>query len=114
MACAGERLPTVECMRTLCQPSTTTVVITSLPSITAMWPVSPSASTRSRSTGRAISGSAAAWLTSPDNVRRSRVSESKLHFGLVWSLVGIGILVLLVGIDQPLVCSSSRPASPGR
>ena len=36
-------------------------------------------------------------------LRRSRVSESKLYFGLVWSLVGIGILVLLVGIDQPLV-----------
>ena len=36
-------------------------------------------------------------------LRRSRLSESKLYFGLVWSLVGIGILVLLVGIDQPLV-----------
>jgi hypothetical protein len=36
-------------------------------------------------------------------LRRSRVSESRLYFGLVWSLVGVGILVLLVGIDQPLV-----------
>ena len=34
---------------------------------------------------------------------RSRLSESRLYFGLVWSLVGVGALVLLVGIDQPLV-----------
>jgi hypothetical protein len=36
-------------------------------------------------------------------LRRSRLSESGLYFALVWSLVGVGILVLLVGIDQPLV-----------
>jgi hypothetical protein len=36
-------------------------------------------------------------------LRRSRLSESRLYFTLVWSLVGVGILVLLVGIDQPLV-----------
>ncbi len=31
------------------------------------------------------------------------VNESKLYFGIVWALVGIGIVVLLVGFDQPLV-----------
>jgi hypothetical protein len=36
-------------------------------------------------------------------LRRSRLSESKLYFGLVWSLVGVGSCVLLMGIDQPLV-----------
>ena len=36
-------------------------------------------------------------------LRRSRLSESKLYFGLVRSPVGIGIVVLLVGVDQPLV-----------
>jgi hypothetical protein len=36
-------------------------------------------------------------------LRRSRLSESKLYFALVWSLVGVGCLVLLIGIDQPLV-----------
>jgi hypothetical protein len=36
-------------------------------------------------------------------LQKSTVSESKLYFGLVWGLVGIGILVLLVGLDQPLV-----------
>ena len=30
-------------------------------------------------------------------------NESKLYFGLVWTLVTIGVLVLLVGFDQPLV-----------
>ncbi|GAA4410261.1 hypothetical protein GCM10023148_01460 [Actinokineospora soli] len=30
-------------------------------------------------------------------------NESKLYFGLVWGLVGIGCFVLLVGFDQPLV-----------
>jgi len=30
-------------------------------------------------------------------------NESKLYFGLVWGLVVIGILVLLSGLDQPLV-----------
>ena len=36
-------------------------------------------------------------------LRKSTISESKLYFGLVWGLVVIGILVLLVGLDQPLV-----------
>ena len=36
-------------------------------------------------------------------LRRSRLSESRLYFWLVWSLVGVGCLVLLVGINQPLV-----------
>ena len=30
-------------------------------------------------------------------------NESKLYAGLVWGLVLIGIIVLLVGIDQPIV-----------
>ena len=30
-------------------------------------------------------------------------SESKIYAGLVWGLVGVGILVLLVGFDQPIV-----------
>ena len=30
-------------------------------------------------------------------------NESRLYFGLVWGLVAIGIVVLLVGFDQPLV-----------
>ena len=30
-------------------------------------------------------------------------NESKLYFGLVWALVAIGILMLLIGFDQPLV-----------
>jgi hypothetical protein len=32
-----------------------------------------------------------------------KANESRLYFGLVWGLVAIGILVLLVGFDQPLV-----------
>ncbi|HEX5860740.1 MAG TPA: Nramp family divalent metal transporter [Nocardioides sp.] len=32
-----------------------------------------------------------------------KANESKLYFGLVWALVGIGIIELLIGIDQPLV-----------
>ena len=30
-------------------------------------------------------------------------NESKLYFGLVWAIVVIGIIELLIGIDQPLV-----------
>jgi len=30
-------------------------------------------------------------------------NESKLYFGLVWAIVAIGIIVLLIGFDQPLV-----------
>jgi hypothetical protein len=29
--------------------------------------------------------------------------ESKLYFGLVWAIVAIGVLMLLIGFDQPLV-----------
>ncbi len=36
-------------------------------------------------------------------LRSSTVSESRLYFWLVWVLVGLGSLILLVGIDQPLV-----------
>lgn len=32
-----------------------------------------------------------------------RASESKIYAGLVWGLVGVGILVLLLGFDQPIV-----------
>ncbi|MEJ3654190.1 Nramp family divalent metal transporter [Actinomycetes bacterium KLBMP 9759] len=35
--------------------------------------------------------------------RSSAVSENKIYFALVWGLVVLGILVLLVGLDQPLV-----------
>jgi hypothetical protein len=36
-------------------------------------------------------------------LRDSAVSESKLYFGLVWGLVGLGSSILMVGMDQPLV-----------
>jgi hypothetical protein len=36
-------------------------------------------------------------------LRKVRVTESKLYFWLVWGLVGLGCLVLLLGLDQPLV-----------
>jgi hypothetical protein len=36
-------------------------------------------------------------------LRNSTVSESRIYFALVWGLVGIGILVLLLGLDQPIV-----------
>ena len=36
-------------------------------------------------------------------LQSSTVSESRLYFWLVWVLVGLGSLILLVGIDQPLV-----------
>ncbi len=36
-------------------------------------------------------------------LRTSGITESKLYFGLVWGLVGFGILILLLGLDQPLV-----------
>jgi hypothetical protein len=36
-------------------------------------------------------------------LRTSTISESKLYFGLVWGLVAFGIIVLLAGLDQPLV-----------
>ncbi|MBE2317657.1 Nramp family divalent metal transporter [Solirubrobacter sp. CPCC 204708] len=35
--------------------------------------------------------------------RNSGLSESRLYFGLVWGLVIIGCLILLVGLDQPLI-----------
>jgi hypothetical protein len=36
-------------------------------------------------------------------LRESGITESRLYFGLVWGLVLIGCLILLVGVDQPLV-----------
>ncbi|GAA1528819.1 Nramp family divalent metal transporter [Kribbella lupini] len=36
-------------------------------------------------------------------LRESTVTESKLYFWLVWGLVAFGIIVLLAGLDQPLV-----------
>jgi hypothetical protein len=36
-------------------------------------------------------------------LRTSSLSESKIYFGLVWGLVVTGVLVLLLGLDQPLV-----------
>jgi hypothetical protein len=35
-------------------------------------------------------------------VRRSGLTESRIYFGIVWALVGIGAAILLAGIDQPL------------
>ena len=32
-----------------------------------------------------------------------QANESKMYAGLVWGLVGVGILVLLLGFDQPIV-----------
>jgi hypothetical protein len=34
---------------------------------------------------------------------RPRSSESRLYFGVVWGLVTVGVLILLAGLDQPLV-----------
>jgi hypothetical protein len=34
---------------------------------------------------------------------RPRSSESRLYFKVVWGLVAIGVLILLAGLDQPLV-----------
>jgi hypothetical protein len=36
-------------------------------------------------------------------LRASPVSESQLYFRLVWGLVAMGSLILLIGMDQPLV-----------
>ncbi|MFC0627379.1 Nramp family divalent metal transporter [Kribbella deserti] len=36
-------------------------------------------------------------------LRTSTITESKLYFVLVWGLVAFGIIVLLAGLDQPLV-----------
>ncbi|MFI5709890.1 Nramp family divalent metal transporter [Kribbella sp. NPDC051620] len=36
-------------------------------------------------------------------LRTSAITESKLYFWLVWGLVAFGIIVLLAGLDQPLV-----------
>ena len=36
-------------------------------------------------------------------LRSSPVSESRLYFWLVWGLVALGSLILLIGMDQPLV-----------
>jgi hypothetical protein len=36
-------------------------------------------------------------------LRQSQIAESKIYFGLVWSFVGVGILVLLLGLNQPLI-----------
>ena len=36
-------------------------------------------------------------------MRRSRLSESRLYFYLVWAIVAVGIFVLLTVTDQPLV-----------
>jgi hypothetical protein len=36
-------------------------------------------------------------------LRTSAITESRLYFLLVWGLVAIGILILLLGLDQPLV-----------
>ncbi|MFC7303432.1 Nramp family divalent metal transporter [Streptomyces monticola] len=36
-------------------------------------------------------------------LRSSRVAESRLYFWLVWGLVAIGVSVLALGLDQPLV-----------
>jgi hypothetical protein len=36
-------------------------------------------------------------------LRGSRHSESRLYFWLVWGLVAIGVAILLLGFDQPLV-----------
>ena len=32
-----------------------------------------------------------------------KADESKVYAGLVWGLVGVGVLVLLLGFDQPIV-----------
>jgi hypothetical protein len=36
-------------------------------------------------------------------LRGSRVSESRIYFVLVWGLVALGCVILLVGLNQPLI-----------
>jgi hypothetical protein len=36
-------------------------------------------------------------------LRNSKLSESRLYFRLVWGLVILGCLILLIGLDQPLI-----------
>jgi Mn2+/Fe2+ NRAMP family transporter len=45
----------------------------------------------------------AADILKVNYLRRSGISESRLYFLLVWGLVLIGCLILLSGIDQPLL-----------
>lgn len=42
-------------------------------------------------------------LTKARYLRTSAVTESKPYFWLVWGLVAFGILILVLGLDQPLV-----------
>jgi hypothetical protein len=34
---------------------------------------------------------------------RPGITESRLYFGIVWSMVAFGSAILLIGVDQPLV-----------
>lgn len=45
----------------------------------------------------------AADLLATVYLRGSGISESRIYFWLVWGLVAFGVLVLLLGVDQPLV-----------
>lgn len=45
----------------------------------------------------------AADLLATVYLRGSGISESRIYFWLVWGLVGFGVFVLLLGLDQPLV-----------
>jgi hypothetical protein len=45
----------------------------------------------------------AADILKVNYLRRSKVSESRLYFALVWGLVLIGCGILLLGLDQPLL-----------
>jgi hypothetical protein len=45
----------------------------------------------------------AADMLKTNYLRGSAISESRLYFALVWGLVGLGIFILAIGIDQPLL-----------
>jgi hypothetical protein len=45
----------------------------------------------------------AADLLATVYLRGSGISESRIYFWLVWGLVAFGVVVLLLGVDQPLV-----------
>jgi hypothetical protein len=46
---------------------------------------------------------AAADVLKNNYLRESSLTESKLYFRLVWGLVAIGVGILLLGVDQPLI-----------
>lgn len=46
-------------------------------------------------------------------LRASRVTESRLYFGIVWAMVLVGCTIILAGLDQPLVLLVISACSAG-